>query len=388
MEAFRDKVICQIYPRSFMDSDGDSVGDLRGIIKKLDYLKELGVSFLWLTPVFPSPQKDNGYDVADYCAIDPRFGTMADMVTVGEMSSTHLEDCIQYSYQGAGQRELSMCFHFHHLKVDYKDGDKWALMEPDRMALKKLFEEWQVGMERGNGWNALFWCNHDQPRIVSRMGHEGKHWKASAKMLAAAIHLMRGTPYIYQGEEIGMTNPHFDRIDQYRDVESLNYYRILLEKGKTKREALEILAARSRDNSRTPMQWRGEKNGGFTHGEPWIETADNVREINAEDQVGDPDSVYGFYKELIRLWKERDVIAKGSIAFFERENPDVLAYTRDYEGKRLTVICNLTARAREVWAKKEWEEQEKILGNYEGRMVEGGRLKLREYEVLVLGGEP
>ncbi len=548
MEAFRDKVIYQIYPKSFMDSDGDGVGDLRGIIKKLDYLKELGVSFLWLTPVFPSPQKDNGYDVADYCAIDPRFGTMADMealieesqkrglgvmldmvfnhtstahpwfqralagekeyedyylfregdpdrpptnwqskfggsaweyapslkkwylhlfdvtqadlnwdnpkvrqelkkvilfwkdkgirgfrfdvvnliskpkqleddlqgdgrrfysdgphvheylkeltrdtgiadmVTVGEMSSTHLEDCIQYSYQGAGQRELSMCFHFHHLKVDYKDGDKWALMEPDRMALKKLFEEWQVGMERGNGWNALFWCNHDQPRIVSRMGHEGKHWKASAKMLAAAIHLMRGTPYIYQGEEIGMTNPHFERIDQYRDVESLNYYRILLEKGKTKREALGILAARSRDNSRTPMQWSGEKNGGFTDGEPWIETADNVREINAEDQVGDPDSVYGFYKELIRLRREWDVIAKGSIAFLERENPDVLAYTRDYEGKRLTVICNLTGSVCEIWAKKEWEEQEKILGNYEGRIVEDGRVKLREYEVLVLGG--
>ena len=415
MADFSSKVVYQIYPKSFMDSNGDGLGDLKGIIEKLDYLKELGPDYLWLTPVFVSPQNDNGYDVADYCSIDPRFGTMEDMeelireadkrgmglmldmvfnhtstdhewfqkalagdekyqnyyifregtpdqvptnwqskfggsaweyvpslgkwylhlfdvsqadlnwdnpevrdelkkvilywkekgvkgfrfdvvnliskpdtfendyegdgrrfytdgphvheylkeltrdtgiddmITVGEMSSTTLENCIRYS--APEEKELSMCFNFHHLKVDYKNGDKWALMEPDRMALKKLFEKWQTGMQEGHGWNALFWCNHDQPRTVSRFGDEEKYWKESAKMLAAAIHLMRGTPYIYQGEELGMTNAHYTSISQYRDVESLNYYKILLEQGKTEKEALEILAARSRDNGRTPVQW-------------------------------------------------------------------------------------------------------------------------------------
>ena len=441
------QTVYQIYPKSFRDSDGDGLGDLRGIIEKLDYLQDLGVDYLWLTPVFPSPQNDNGYDVADYCGIDPRFGTMADMeelisqsekrglkvmldmvfnhtstfhewfqkalagdkqyqdyyifregseekpptnwqskfggpaweyvpslgkwylhlydvtqadlnwdnprvreelkgvirfwkekgvrgfrfdvvnliskpehleddfqgdgrrfysdgphvheylkelvrdtgieemMTVGEMSSTHLKDCIRYS--NPQERELSMCFNFHHLKVDYKNGEKWSLMEPDRMELKRLFEEWQTGMQREHGWNALFWCNHDQPRIVSRFGDEGQYWKQSAKMLAASIHLMQGTPYIYQGEELGMTNPHFREIGQYRDVESRNYYEILVGQGKTEEEALKILSARSRDNSRTPMQWSGETNGGFTKGTPWIEPAGNYGEINVRRQAKD-----------------------------------------------------------------------------------------------------
>ena len=178
-----------------------------------------------------------------------------DLVTVGEMSSTSLKHCIQYS--APWEKELSMCFHFHHLKVDYKNGDKRALMDADYQKLKALFREWQLGMQEGDGWNALFWCNHDQPRIVSRLGNENTYWKESAKMLAAMIHLMRGTPYVYQGEEIGMVNAHFPSIEQYRDVESLNYYEILLERGKTKEEALEVLSARSWDNSRTPMQWTG-----------------------------------------------------------------------------------------------------------------------------------
>ena len=387
MAEFKNKVIYQIYPKSFCDSNGDGLGDLRGVTSKLDYLAELGVSCLWLTPFFPSPQRDNGYDVADYRAVDPRFGTMADleelireadkrgiglmldmvfnhtstehawfqralagekkyqdyyifkegspdkaptnwvskfggpaweylpalgkwylhlfdvsqddlnwenpgvraeladilrfwkakgiqgfrfdvvnliskpavyeddpqgdgrrfytagpkvhqylqelaaaggsegMITVGEMSSTSLENCIGYT--APDRHELSMCFNFHHLKVDYKNGDKWALMPPDRMALKKLFTLWQEGMQAGGGWNALFWCNHDQPRAVSRFGDDKTYWAESAKMLGAAIHLMRGTPYIYQGEEIGMTNAGFGSIRQYRDVESLNYYQIL-----------------------------------------------------------------------------------------------------------------------------------------------------------------
>ncbi|MCI9559891.1 MAG: alpha,alpha-phosphotrehalase [Lachnospiraceae bacterium] len=543
---FKDKVIYQIYPKSFKDSNGDGVGDLKGILEKLDYLKELGVDYLWLTPVFPSPQKDNGYDVADYCAIDSQFGTMEDMeqligesgkrnmgimldmvfnhtstnhpwfqkalagekefqdyyifrnglpnqlptnwqskfggpsweyvpslgkwylhlfdvtqadlnwdnpkvreelkkvilfwkekgiqgfrfdvvnliskpdvfeddfqgdgrrfysdgphvheylkelvrdtkigelVTVGEMSSTHLKDCIQYSAQDAKDRELSMCFNFHHLKVDYKDGDKWALMEPDHMALKRIFEEWQMGMEKGNGWNALFWCNHDQPRIVSRFGSEGKYWKESAKMLAAMIHLMRGTPYIYQGEEIGMTNPHYEKISQYRDVESLNYYEILLQQGKTKADALSILAARSRDNSRTPMQWSCGKNGGFSDHSPWMDLADNYLEIHVEKQREEPDSVFSFYKRLIEMRKEMEVISKGTIGFMEKENPDVLAYERKDKDKVVLVFGNLTKHKTAVWEKKPWEMFQKVLGNYDGIHREEGQVILRPYEVVAL----
>ncbi len=543
---FKDKVIYQIYPKSFKDSNGDGVGDLKGILEKLDYLKELGVDYLWLTPVFPSPQKDNGYDVADYCTIDSQFGTMEDMeqligesgkrnmgimldmvfnhtstshpwfqkalagekefqdyyifrnglpnqlptnwqskfggpsweyvpslgkwylhlfdvtqadlnwdnpkvreelkkvilfwkekgiqgfrfdvvnliskpdvfeddfqgdgrrfysdgphvheylkelvrdtkigelVTVGEMSSTHLKDCIQYSAQDAKDRELSMCFNFHHLKVDYKDGDKWALMEPDHMALKRIFEEWQMGMEKGNGWNALFWCNHDQPRIVSRFGSEGKYWKESAKMLAAMIHLMRGTPYIYQGEEIGMTNPHYEKISQYRDVESLNYYEILLQQGKTKADALSILAARSRDNSRTPMQWSCGKNGGFSDHSPWMDLADNYLEIHVEKQREEPDSVFSFYKRLIEMRKEMEVISKGTIGFMEKENPDVLAYERKDKDKVVLVFGNLTKHKTAVWEKKPWEMFQKVLGNYDGIHREEGQVILRPYEVVAL----
>ena len=377
MTDFNHKTVYQIYPKSFCDKNGDGFGDIRGVIEKLDYLQELGVDYLWLTPFFISPQRDNGYDVADYRNIDPKFGTLEDveeliaqsahrgmgimldmvfnhtstehewfrkalagekkyqdyyifkegdpdkfptnwqskfggpaweyvpnlkkwylhlfdvtqadlnwdnpevreelkeiirfwkekgvkgfrfdvvnliskpekmeddwigdgrrfysdgphvheylkelvrdtgiedMVTVGEMSSTSLEHCIRYS--APEEKELSMCFNFHHLKVDYKDGNKWALMEPDYEKLKELFETWQMGMQEGNGWNAVFWCNHDQPRIVSRFGDEDWYWKESAKMLAGMIHLMRGTPYIYQGEEIGMLNAHYSSVHQYRE---------------------------------------------------------------------------------------------------------------------------------------------------------------------------
>ncbi len=539
-----EKIVYQIYPKSFRDSDGDGLGDLPGVIEKLDYLQGLGADYLWLTPVYPSPQNDNGYDVSDYCAIDPRFGTMEDMerliaesekrglkvmldmvfnhtstahewfkkalagekeyqdyyifrdgtgdqlptnwqskfggpaweyvpalgkwylhlfdvtqadlnwenprvrkelknvirfwkgkgvkgfrfdvvnliskpetftddlmgdgrrfytdgphiheylkeltvdtgiedlMTVGEMSSTHLKDCIRYS--NPEERELSMCFHFHHLKVDYRDGDKWSLMEPDRMELKRLFEEWQRGMQKAHGWNALFWCNHDQPRIVSRLGDEGKYWKQSAKMLGACIHLMQGTPYIYQGEEIGMTNPHFREIGQYRDVESLNYYGILLEQGKTAKKALEILSARSRDNSRTPMQWSGEDGCGFTEGTPWIEAARNYGEINVRTQMAEEDSIYHFYRKLIAMRKEKAVISKGSIEFLMQENPDVLAYRRRYQGEEVVVLNNLTGKEAVVLAESVWCGYEKILGNYEDSRVMEGAVRLRPFEVLVL----
>ena len=544
MADFSNKVVYQIYPKSFQDSNGDGFGDLRGVISKLDYLKTLGIDYIWITPVFPSPQRDNGYDVADYCAIDPRFGTMedmeelirkagereigvmldmvfnhtstshewfqralageekyqnyyifkdgtpdrrptnweskfggpaweyvpelkkwylhlfdvtqadlnwdnkevreelkkvvrfwkekgvkgfrfdvvnliskpevmeddfegdgrrfysdgphiheylkelagdtgiTDMVTVGEMSSTTLENCIRYS--NPDEKEMSMCFNFHHLKVDYRDGDKWKLMEPDRAALKELFEKWQCGMQEGGGWNALFWCNHDQPRIVSRMGDENRYWKQSAKMLAAMIHLMRGTPYIYQGEEIGMTNPHFDDIAKYRDVESRNYYRILLERGETKAEALRILSARSRDNSRTPMQWNSSRYAGFSEVEPWIDTADNYEKINAAEQINDPDSIFSFYRELIRLRREKEVISRGNIEFLETGTADVFAYKRTHGNTELLALHNLTETEKEIQTEEELETFRKILGNYEESMINKTKIRLKPYETIAL----
>lgn len=545
---FKDKVIYQIYPKSFKDSNGDGIGDLPGIVEKLDYLADLGVDYLWLTPFFISPQRDNGYDVADYKSVDPRFGTMEDleelirkadergiglmldmvfnhtstehewfqralngekeyqdyyifregppdklptnweskfggpaweyvpaigkwylhlfdvtqadlnwenpkvreelkevirfwkekgikgfrfdvvnliskpeyfendyegdgrrfytdgphvheylkelvrdtgiedMVTVGEMSSTSLENCIRYS--NPQERELSMCFNFHHLKIDYQDGQKWELKEPDLMELKNLFRVWQEGMQQNNGWNAVFWCNHDQPRIVSRLGDEGRYWKESAKMLAACIHLMRGTPYIYQGEELGMTNPHFSSIGQYRDVESLNYYEILLTQGKSREEALEILAERSRDNSRTPMQWSDGKYAGFGDREPWISIPENYDRINVSAEQQDETSVLAFYKKLIGLRKSMKVISEGRIRFLEEENAQVLAYERTLGAERLWVLNNLTGTEAAVSVCEEMAKAGKLLGNYEDGKEKDFPLKdsctLRPYETVVL----
>lgn len=283
------------------------------------------------------------------------------------------------------EKELSMCFNFHHLKVDYKDGNKWELMEPDYMELKVIFEKWQMGMQRGNAWNALFWCNHDQPRIVSRFGNEGEYWKESAKMLAGMIHLMRGTPYIYQGEEIGMTNPHYTSIEQYADVESRNYYEILLNEGKTKEEALEILAARSRDNSRTPMQWTDERYCGFSDTKPWIPVSDNFEKINVKKQKQDRDSILEFYKKLIMLRKEKEVIARGNIEFMEVENAGVLAYTRCLDKQKLLVCCNFRDVESQMEFTQEWKSGRKILGNYEENHKNNYKvLTLRPYEIIVL----
>ena len=470
----KDKVVYQIYPRSFMDSNGDGFGDLKGVTMKLDYLQNLGVDYLWLTPFFISPQVDNGYDVADYRRIDPKFGTMEDfeelaeeakkrgiglmldmvfnhtstehewfqkalagdegymdyyifkespkdtpptnwqskfggnawkyvpalkkwylhlfdekqadlnwenpkvreelkeilcfwkakgvsgfrfdvvnliskadfendsmgdgrshytdgphvheylkelvgdagiedMITVGEMSSTSLDNCIRYS--GADEHELSMVFHFQHLKVDYKNGDKWSLMAPDLGELGRFFVNWQEGMQDHNAWDALFWDNHDQPRALSRFGNEGEYWEKSAKMLAGLIHLMRGTPYIYQGDEIGMTNTHFHDIHRYRDVESKNYFEILKNNGLSEEEAIAVVDERSRDNGRTPMQWRAAANAGFSTGEPWIEVVDNFDRINAASQVEDENSIFSFYKKLISLRKSQKIISEGRISF-------------------------------------------------------------------------
>ena len=541
MANFQDKVVYQIYPKSFCDTNGDGLGDLPGVTAKLDYLRDLGVDYLWLTPFFPSPQRDNGYDVAGYRAIDPRFGTMEDletlvreadkrgiglmldmvfnhtstshewfqralagekkyqdyyifkegspdqpptnwvskfggpaweylpalgkwylhlfdvsqadlnwenpavraelaailrfwkgkgikgfrfdvvnliskpavfeddhqgdgrrfytdgrnvhrylqelvaaggiegMITVGEMSSTSLENCIGYT--NPDNHELTMTFSFHHLKVDYKNGDKWALMPPDHMALKNLFTLWQEGMQAGNGWNALFWCNHDQPRAVSRFGDEGRYWKESAKMLGTATHMMRGTPYIYQGEELGMTNSHFASIGQYRDVESLNYYQILQQQGKTPAEALEIIQQRSRDNGRTPMQWDASAHAGFTTGEPWIGVVDNYQTINAAAEVGDPDSIYSYYKQLVALRKQHPVIQSGKIEFLYKDDPDLLAYRRWDAQHELLVLCNLTGHDAPAALPEGWQDARVLLGNYPDAAP---RAALRPYEALVL----
>lgn len=547
MTDFSSKVVYQIYPKSFRDTNGDGFGDIPGVIEKLDYLQQLGVDYLWLTPFFISPQRDNGYDVADYRKINPQFGTMQDLenliseskkrgmsimldmvfnhtstqhewfqkalageekyqnyyifkegtpdhaptnwqskfggsaweyvpelkkwylrlydvtqadlnwdypqvreelkeilrfwkekgirafrfdvinlvskpermeddfegdgrrfysdgphiheylkelvrdagiedyVTVGEMSSTSLEHCIRYS--APEEKELSMCFNFHHLKVDYKDGDKWSLAPTDYKKLKQLFIEWQTGMQEGNGWNALFWCNHDQPRIVSRMGDENAYWKESAKMLAGMIHFMRGTPYIYQGEEIGMLNAHYPSIEQYRDVESLNYYHILLENGKTEKEALAILAARSRDNSRTPMQWNDTLYGGFSEAEPWIPmSAAFTKEITVEAQQKDETSILSFYKRLIAMRKAYPVIAKGEISFLETGSDMILAYQRTLGEQRMAVYCNLSGKQQRITAAAYRDGSRMLLNNYEGREIDAEEMYMMEpYEFMVFG---
>ncbi len=537
MAQFRQQVVYQIYPRSFCDSNGDGIGDLPGITGKLDYLKALGVDYLWLTPFFVSPQRDNGYDVADYCSVDPVFGTMADaeelisqanargiglmldmvfnhtstahawfqralrgdpryqayyifrdgapdrpptnwqskfggsaweyvpelkkwylhlfdvsqadlnwknpevreelknvirfwkakgvrgfrfdvvnliskpdefldddlgdgrrmytdgprmheylrelvrdtgmddLITVGEMSSTSLEPCIGYTKPE--NHELSMVFNFHHLKIDYKNGQKWELQPPDLAQLRSIFRTWQEGMAEGGGWSAVFWCNHDQPRAVSRLGDDRRYWKESAKMLATSIHLMRGTPYIYQGEELGMTNPCFDSISQYRDVESINYFRILTEGGLSAQEALAILQARSRDNSRTPMQWDGSPAAGFTSGTPWIGLPEGHERISAEAEEQDETSVLSYYKRLIRLRKQEKAISDGDIRFILPSEEGVIAYERTLGPDKITVFCNYTDQPREV----PFGGGRFVIGSYEDApRHESGRILLRPYE--------
>lgn len=543
MESLKDKVVYQIYPKSFRDSDGDGCGDLRGIIEKLDYLKWLGVDYVWSTPFFLSPQRDNGYDIADYYQVDPAFGTMEDaeelireagkrgigimfdmvfnhtstehewfkkalagdreyqdyyifregepenpptnweskfggsaweyvpslkkwylhlfdrtqadlnwenpkvreelknvirfwkekgvrgfrfdvvnliskpevfenddrgdgrrfytdgphvheylkelvrdteiggMITVGEMSSTSIENCIRYT--NPQEKELAMCFHFHHLKVDYKNGDKWEIQPADYRKLKELFVSWQEGMEKNGGWEAVFWCNHDQPRAVSRFGDDKKYWKESAKMLAGAIHMMRGTPYIFQGEELGMTNAGYTDISQYRDVESTNYYQIMLERGKTKEEALHILNERSRDNGRTPMQWNGGENAGFTSGRPWISLPDNYKTINVEAEMADEDSILYYYRRLIAIRKEEPAVAEGSIEFIETSDPQILAYRRILGEDEILAIHNFGSEKKDVPPACKEGAYSLLLGNYKSD-AEGVPDKLKAYESVIL----
>ena len=265
-----------------------------------------------------------------------------EIMTVGEMSSTTLEHCIQYTREE--RQELSSVFNFHHLKVDYKDGEKWTNQKFDLHQLKTILMDWQRGIYEGGGWNAIFWCNHDQPRVVSRFGSDENEAlrQRSAKTLAIVLHMLQGTPYIYQGEELGMTDPHFTDIKQYRDVESLNAYEMMQKKGYTESEILTILSQKSRDNSRTPMQWDATPHAGFTTGTPWIEVAHNYETINAEAAVADKDSIFHTYRELIRLRHEHDIITYGDIIPRFMDHPSLFVYERHYNGEVWTVVANMT----------------------------------------------
>ena len=301
------------------------------------------------------------------------------------MSSTTIEECIKYS--NPKEKELDMVFNFHHLKVDYKDGEKWSLMDFDFIELKNILNSWQIGMDKGNGWNALFWSNHDQPRIVSRFGNDKEYLKESAKMLATTLYMMKGTPYIYQGEEIGMTNPNFQSIEDYRDVESINYYKILKDKGIYEEDIIKILNSKSRDNSRTPMQWNEDINGGFTKGNPWIKINANYKDINVKKALEDKDSIFYHYKKLIQLRKEQDIIAYGEYQPILEKDKEIFAYIRRYKDEMLLVINNFYANER-ILNLSEFIGKDKynidiLISNYEDSSTDIDNIHLRPYESIV-----
>ena len=543
MANFQDKVVYQIYPKSFQDSNNDGFGDINGIIKHLDYLEKLGVDYIWLNPIFVSPQNDNGYDIEDYYAIDPSYGTMADLekliseakkhniylmfdmvfnhtstnhqwfkkalngeqkykdyyifkkgkngnpptnwqskfggnawkyvekfdeyylhlfdetqadlnwknpevrkemanivnfwiekgikgfrfdvinlidkesfeddyegvgkrfytdrplvhtylqelaqnsfgkyddiITVGEMSATSIDNCVGYT--NPNNHELSMVFSFHHLKVDYKNKEKWTLMPFDFQELKQLLNDWQLGMQEGHGWNALFWCCHDQPRVLSRFGDDKNYPKESAKMLATTIHLLRGTPYIYQGEEIGMTNAYFDNIEQYQDVESLNAFKILKQNGMSEDEIYQILQSKSRDNPRTPMQWNNHCYAGFSNVEPWIAVNENYHDINVENNLKDLDSVFYYYQKLIKLRKQYSVILQGAYEPLLLDHPTIFAYKRIDQNDEI-IVYNHFYDDNQSTITVDASQYDILLSNVQRNTLED-TIILKPYESLVL----
>lgn len=281
-----------------------------------------------------------------------------------------------------------MTFNFHHLKVDYPNQQKWLRADFDFLELKRILSDWQCGMQAGGGWNALFWCNHDQPRVVSRFGDDGEHRVVSAKMLATALHLLQGTPFVYQGEELGMTNPHFQRIEQYRDVETLNIYRLKREAGEEPQAIMAAIQQKSRDNGRTPMQWDAGANAGFSSGTPWIEVAANAGQINVQAQLDDPQSVLHHYRQLIALRREQGLIQHGVYRQLLPEHPQVWAYVREGQGERLLVVNNFYGSPCEVELPQEVVEpgmqQRLLISNYPGDGARSRHLRLRPYESFVL----
>lgn len=305
------------------------------------------------------------------------------LVTVGEMSSTTLSHCIRYS--NPEEKEFSMTFNFHHLKVDYRNGQKWELQPYDFEQLKQLLSDWQTGMQRGGGWNALFWNNHDQPRALSRFADDGIYRVESAKMLATTLHGLQGTPYVYQGEEIGMTNPKWSDISEFNDVESTNMYRILQAEGLSADEAFAIIRERSRDNSRTPMQWDGTQHAGFTSGTPWLKVDESYKKINVHAQLEDPDSILAHYRKLIMLRKQEKVLIDGRYLRLDDAHPHIYAYARMNDTETLVVVSNFSSEQavftapEEFWMTVNSKAAELLTGNTPQTPVWGQTMELAPY---------
>ena len=530
---WKSAVVYQIYPKSFQDSNGDGIGDIRGIISRLDYLADLGIDAVWISPVYCSPQDDNGYDISDYQDIDPMFGTLADMeeliaeakkrniriimdlvlnhtsdehrwfleakkgrenpyhdyyvwkdgeegrlpndmkaafggpawewvpelkqyyfhqfsvkqpdlnwenpkvrieiydmilwwmekgvggfrldvidqiakepdrgitgngprlheflremsretfqkedlITVGEAWGANTDNAKLYSNPDGS--EFSMVFQFEHMVMDQQPGkEKWDLAPLPFVKMKQCMAKWQNELY-GTGWNSLFMDNHDLPRIVSRWGDDRKYRKESAKMLATILHGMQGTPYIYQGEELGMTNVKFENITHYRDIETLNLYRERLEKGYSREEVMRSIYAKSRDNARTPMQWNAEESAGFTVGTPWIEVNPNYVEINAEEEIHDPDSVFSYYRILTHLRKKYPVFIDGRFRLLMEEDSQIFAYTRTSQNEEMLVCANFTGEPAHCPLIGEWKDAQMLIHNYEGGLSE----EMKPYEAMML----
>ena len=533
---WHSSVVYQIYPRSFKDSNGDGIGDINGIREKLDYLKELGIDVIWLSPVYKSPNDDNGYDISDYCDIMDEFGTMEDMdnllkeanergikilmdLVVNHTSDEHkwfieakkskdneyrdyyiwrdkveghepneLGSCFsgsawQYDettgqyylhlfskkqpvfnwenekvrnevykmmnfwvdkgiggfrmdvidligkvpdemitgngpklheylqemnkaalegkdlltvgetwgatpdvaklYSNPGRKELSMVFQFEHIGLDQIEGkEKWDVKSLELLDLKKVLSKWQTELE-GQGWNSLFWNNHDLPRIVSRWGNDKEYRIESAKMLATLLHGMKGTPYIYQGEELGMTNVRFDDINDYNDIESLNMYKDRLSKGYSHNEIMESIYAKGRDNARTPMQWDDSENAGFTTGTPWLAVNKNYDKINAKQCLQDENSIFNHYKKLIDIRKNNDTIIYGDYKLLCEDDENIFAYVRELNGDKILVVCNFYDKDVEFKFDGDFNYSKVLLSNYNdsSKMIE--KLKLRPYEAVM-----
>ena len=549
---WKESVVYQIYPRSFCDSNGDGIGDLNGITGKLDYLKELGIDVIWLSPVYKSPNDDNGYDISDYQAIMDEFGTMedfdrmlatahekgikimmdlvvnhtsdehkwfiesrkstdnpyrdyyiwrpakedgslpnnwgscfsgpaweydkttdmyflhlfskkqpdlnwdnpavrqdvfdmmnwwlkkgvdgfrmdvisliskepglpdkepgingyatfnvsangphvheylqemrqkalnnADTITVGECSGVTLEEAKKYAR--SDEKELNMVFQFEHMDVDSDEkAGKWTTRKMDLRDLKKILTRWQKGLQ-DIAWNSLYWENHDQPRSVSRFGNNSDEYREiSAKMLATCIHMMQGTPYVYQGEELGMTNCPFNTLDNFRDLESINAFHELTEQGKmTEEDMMAAIGYKGRDNARTPMQWDDSAYAGFSTANPWIMVNPNYTKINAKDQVNREDSVFKYYQKLIKLRHESELIVYGTYDLILDDDKDIYAYIRTLGDEKLIVYCNFSENTREVELPEEFTNGKVLISNYIDAKV-NHKITLRPYEAIVI----
>ena len=530
---WKSAVIYQIYPRSFQDTNGDGFGDFQGIIKRLPYLEKLGIDCIWLCPVYRSPQDDNGYDISDYCDVDPMFGTMADMeeligkarehgiyivmdlvlnhssdehkwfieakksrenpyhdyyvwrdgkegvlpndmkaafggsawewvpeveqyyfhqfsvkqpdlnwenpklrqelwdiinfwidkgvggfrldvidlvgkvpdekitsngpklheyikemtahtfvrdnlISVGETWSATPE--IAKLYSNPDGSELSMVFQFEHICLDQQEGkEKWDLAPLPFHKFKEVWNKWQTELY-GCGWNSLFWDNHDLPRIVSRWGDEGQYREESAKMLATLLHGMQGTPYIYQGEELGMTNVKYE-LEEYRDIELFGMYKERRAQGYTHEELMESIYAKTRDNARTPMQWDTTEQAGFTTGKPWMKVNPNYTEINAAEQVDCEDSIFNYYRKLIQLRKELPVLTDGKFTMLDMDHNQIFAYLRDNGEDKLLVVCNFYGNTVDYAVSEKAEDLELLIGNYTEENMQTD--VLRPYEARI-----